>query len=126
MPPVFRTAWSYTLTEADTLDTGEELLRRARHLASGSWEIRPWERLRLAGQAVIKGPRWDMDYSAFPARRVRMGTSGVVDLLVSYQVSRDVETYVKLQNILNSQAEEIYGYAIPGFGANGGVVWNIR
>ncbi len=75
---------------------------------------------------VVKGPRWDMNYSVFPYERVWMGKSGVVDLLVSYQLRRDLETYVKLQNLLDSRAEEIYGYATPGFGAYGGVVWNIR
>jgi vitamin B12 transporter len=122
----FRTGWSYTLTEAMNLDTGEELLRRARHLFAGSWEYAPWDPLKLTGQVVVKGPRWDMNYSVFPYERVWMGTSGVVDLLVSYQLRRDLETYVKLQNILDSRAEEIYGYATPGFGAYGGIVWHIR
>jgi vitamin B12 transporter len=122
----FRTGWNYTLTRAENLDTGEELLRRARHVVAGNWEVAPWERLRLAGEVVVKGPRWDMDYSSFPYRRVKMGTSGVVDMLVSYKVRLDLEAYVKLQNLLDSRAEEIYGYAVPGFGAYGGIVWTIR
>lgn len=120
----FNLSSAYTFTASRNLDTGQELARRASHIWTGGVEFKPSSSLRLFSQLLVKGRRWDMDYSGYPAVRVWMEPYAQLDVLLSYRWRRQVEFYGKFQNLLDPDAEDIFGYALPGRAAYGGVKWN--
>jgi len=117
----WRLSANYTFTQTENRDTGEELLRRARHTGSIQADVRPWRALRLTGLLYGKGARWDMDYAAWPARRVRLDGYLRLDVQASYPLFDTVELFVSLRNLLDDLTDEIYGYGVPGRSAQGGV-----
>ena len=119
--PGLRLSANYTFTHTENLTNGESLLRRARHTGSVEVEAQPWRGLHLAGMLYGKGARWDMDYSAWPARRTVLGSYLRLDARVSYPLGDTVELYAALGNLLDDLTDEIYGYGVPGRSARGGV-----
>ena len=114
-----RITYTYTDTEDDQ---GERLLRRPLNKVGASLSYRFLEeRGRVGVHLLWVDEREDMDWSAWPARRVELDDYTRVDLSASLKVHRNLEVFARVENLLDEDYEEAYGYGTPGFSAYGGV-----
>lgn len=112
---------SYTFTDAVNLATGEDLLRRARHTAAVGVECRPARQWFVAAECLFRGARWDMDYNAWPAARVRLDARAVLNLSVSRRMGDHAELYARLDNLFNNNKPDVYGYTPEPFMVRAGL-----
>jgi outer membrane cobalamin receptor len=96
---------------------GEELLRRPKNSGSVSLEITPKKWMVIAGGRFV-GERQDEDY-VFGVNRNPGYQYVFVD--ASYQATRNLMPFVRIQNALNEQYQEALGYSALSRGATGGV-----
>ncbi len=111
----------YTYT--DTLDrsTGMGLIRRAAHKANVNIGYNYSEKASVSVDMKYVGTREDLDFSTFPATLVRLSPYTVVDLALSYAVTKNLTVTGRLENLLNQDYEEVAGFGTAGIGAYGGV-----
>ena len=112
---------SYTLTNTEDESTGQELLRRPRHMISFDIRWKPVERLTLAASAVYNAGSYDMDFGAFPVQRVKLDAYTVVNASAEYAVSEAWSVFGRIDNLFDEDYESIRGYSTEGLGAFGGV-----
>jgi len=112
-----RADYTYTVTSDD--QTGQELLRRPRNKASltGTW--RPLDKLTLAASVIYVGSRLDVNYSG--TADVRTPPYTLVNLDASYQLTRTIALFARVENLLNEHYEDVVGFLRPGLGVYGGV-----
>ena len=105
---------SYTRTEARDLDTSNYLLRRPKHkfLASILYPFLKKGSIRLSLLHI--GNREDHDFSTWPAIRVTLPGYTLLDAVFDYDLTQNVQAFLKLDNIWNEHYEVIKGYGAPG------------
>ena len=111
---------SYTRLEARDLDSGAELLRRPKDkfTAQVDWTLlRDWT---ADLSAVFTGQRADKDFSAAVTRDVALPGYWRLDAALSYAVFSKTQLFLRLENILDTQYEMVFGYGTPGFSVYGG------
>jgi vitamin B12 transporter len=101
--------------------TGLDLLRRPKDKITADLGIRLLPRLDVDVRVSRVGRRDDLDYSSWVATRVSLPAYTLLDAAVNYSAGRDVELFLRLDNILDQRYEMIYGYGTPGFYATTGV-----
>jgi vitamin B12 transporter len=112
---------SYTLTDTLNRDTGEALLRRARHKVGGEL------RYALSDTAVARvivsyvGERPDTDFSTYPATPVILAGYTTVALSGSYTLTPDVELLLRVENLFDRSYQEVFGYGATGVSGFGGL-----
>jgi len=67
------------------------------------------------------GKRSDLDFVTYPALQVKLTAFTLVNLAVSYDVTKNINVFGKLVNILDTPYELAKGYAMPRFSAYGGL-----
>jgi vitamin B12 transporter len=70
---------------------------------------------------VYVGKREDLDYSAFPARRVELDEYHLVNLAASYDITKNIQVYGRMENLFDESYEEVKGYGKPGISVFGGL-----
>ncbi|MCC3306183.1 TonB-dependent receptor plug domain-containing protein [Sneathiella sp. HT1-7] len=110
---------SYTYTNGKDA-IGTALVRRPKHIASliGNYSFDVMERpanLNLSLQ--YNGKQSDIVYdSYFPVatRTVDLDSYTLVNLAASYEFAEGAEVYMRGENLLNEDYQEVYGYGSPG------------
>ncbi len=106
------------ITASSTPDQiGEQLLRRPKNSGSVSLELTPKRWTFIAGGRFI-GERQDEDY-VFGINR-NPGYQYVF-VSASYQATKNVEPFVRIQNAMNEQYQEALGYSALSRTATGGL-----
>lgn len=120
--PAWSVSASYTYTDATEGDARE--VRRPMHVASVDATGR-WLNGRLAfnAGAYYTGQREDDAFllDAPYVTRVTLGDYTLVNLALSYDVTRQVTVYGRLENALDEDYEDVYGFNTPGIGGFAGV-----
>ena len=103
--------WGANLSQvrARNLDTGAELLRRARWQAQAHANLRHgrWD----AGLEVARtSARDDFNFNPFPAVPVSLAPYTLARLTAQYEVVRDVRLRLRAENLTNAHYELAYGY----------------
>jgi vitamin B12 transporter len=111
----------YTYMDTEDKTTGEELLRRARNKFKLSANYAFSEKGNLNLGVSYTGEREDLDFSAFPAERVELKGYTLVDLAASYAVTKSLEVFGRVENLLDEDYEEVKGYGTPGIGVFAGL-----
>lgn len=105
------------ITESNAGDTGQELLRQPRNSGSVSIELTP-RRFTLVAGARIVGERQDNDY-VFGVNRAPgyqyVFASG------SWQATKHLEPFVRIENALDQIYQEVLGYSSLSRAAYGGM-----
>lgn len=112
---------TYTLCDTKDKETGLALLRRARNKASMGLRYDVDDRLKLTLTTYFSGRRYDNNYSTFPVERVALGGYGLVDAAASYNVSKGMQLFARVENMLDHYYEEVFGFGTRGAAAYGGV-----
>jgi len=111
---------SYTFTDTENKDTGEQLLRRAPHKGGVRVLYSPIDALKLNASVLYVGKRKELDFSAFPAPMVTLDDYILVDLAASLRVHKHVELFIRGENIANQKYEDSLGFGVPGPGVYAG------
>jgi vitamin B12 transporter len=104
---------SYTYTDAH-LANGDQEIRRPRHAASASATVRFAEgRGRATVNLVYNGEMAD-SWFKFPITPVELAAYTTVGGVIEYDVTKYATVYLRGENILNAQYEEVFSYRAPG------------
>ena len=116
-----RTSYTYTDTEDKT--TGEDLLRRAHNKFGLNANYRFVEKANLNVGITYVGERDDVetDYSTYTSSRVELDAYTLVNVAASYDITRNIQIYTRIENLFDEEYEEVRGYGTAGFSAFGGL-----
>ncbi len=121
----FGGSYTYTdSTENDRLGNDVRELRRPRHNGSLNTSYRFLdERANLRLVADYGGTSTDIFFPPFPAPSeiVSLESHWLLDLTVSYDINQDTNIFVRANNLLDEDYEQVYGYRTPGRSAYVGV-----
>ena len=109
-----RFAASYARLSALDTGTGTELLRRPRDKFSADAGFRFFGRVDLAGHALWVGRRLDRDFSAYPYPTVEMPPYLLLDAALTADLGRQLAVFFRVDNILDTRYETVWGYGAPG------------
>lgn len=106
----------YTYLDADDLTAGIRLVRRPRHLISADTWVKPVPKLRIGLGALYAIDRED----GFGAAQRDIEDYLRLRLTASYEVSRNLELFARIENLLGERYEEVLGYPAMRTGAYAG------
>jgi vitamin B12 transporter len=89
------------------------LIRRPLHKFSANVNYMFSEKANINIEIIYTGKRYDKDFSKFPAERITLKPFTLINLAASYQLFDFLDLYSRIENILNEDYEEIFGYATP-------------
>jgi vitamin B12 transporter len=113
---------SYTFTDTKDKDTGEELLRRARHKAAVRADYAVTEKLHVNGSYLYVGARQDLAFDpvTFVSSPVTLPDYALLNLAASYKVTEKISLFIRGDNVLNRRYQEVFGFGTPGAAVYGG------
>lgn len=127
--PTLRFSGSYTYTDATQPDpvTGDDIreIRRPRHSASfnGDWRFLA-SRAGLNFNLTYVGDQDDTFFEVAPpfgTQTVNLDSYYLASVAASYQLTEQASVYARVENLLDEDYENIYGYNTPGVGAYAGI-----
>ncbi len=101
---------SYTYLDTENEITGEELLRRPHHTLNLNFNFRPVKNFKSTVNIFYKGNRWDMNYDVYPAERIKLDDYTLLNFVFNYTPRSGVDIFGRINNILDEDYEEVYGY----------------
>lgn len=109
---------NYTFTKALDKSEGvtkeeENLLRRPEHKAGLFIAYNISDRINSSLETIYVGNRDDKDFSTFPSKRVSLGSYVLLNLASSYSVTDFLKLNLRIENLLNKDYEEVFGYSTP-------------
>ncbi|WND03984.1 TonB-dependent receptor [Temperatibacter marinus] len=120
----FTGSYTYTdATETDSFGTRSQELRRPKHTATFGLTTSPMDHLDLTISGVYTGKATDLFFPPWPnpSERVSVGDYLLLRVASTYQLNDSIALFGRLENALDAEYEDIYGFSTPGFAAYGGV-----
>jgi vitamin B12 transporter len=121
---------NYTFTQIRDKSDGSGssvLLRRPKHKSALIADYNLVENVYTGFEIIYTGNRSDIYYPrdfSLPPQDIVMKNYTIINLNLSYTLLNSLKLYTRLENLLNSKYEEIYGFGTPGFAIYGGVKFN--
>jgi vitamin B12 transporter len=121
---------AYTFTdsvEADGAGGYQDEIRRARHTGSLTLAWRAMDNLQINTNAQYSGSQTDTFFPPWPtpAQTVTLDDYTLVNINANYSASDKLDIYLRLDNLLDDDYEEVFGYQTLGFGASLGVRFSL-
>jgi len=113
--------FTYTYTETEDKATDDELLQRARNKAGFDVNYSFLEKGNVNLEATYVGERDDNDYSTYPATRVEMDAYALVNLTASYDITKNIQIFGRVNNLFDEDYEQVTGYGTPRVAGFAGV-----
>ncbi|MBW2577628.1 MAG: TonB-dependent receptor [Deltaproteobacteria bacterium] len=107
-----------TFTDTDIRNTGDDLLNRPRWQGALTLAWTPVESLTVRASALIVGSVKD---ASAATGNVTLDPWGRVDLSAAWRVRKHVSLYVEIDNLFDSNYEEVVGFRAPGIRPRAGV-----
>lgn len=117
---------AYTYTDSTGDDAVREV-RRPRHIASLNLGWQAAHNLHLNTNIQFTGEQTDVYFPPFPepSQVVALSNHTLVNINLNYSATEKLEMYLKLENALNDNYEEVFGYQTLGFGASLGLRYSM-
>ena len=117
---------AYTYTDSTGDDAVREV-RRPRHIASLNLGWQAAHNLHLNTNIQFTGEQTDVYFPPFPepSQIVALSNHTLVNINLNYSATEKLEMYLKLENALNDNYEEVFGYQTLGFGASLGLRYSM-
>ena len=125
---VINAAYTYTdSVEADGAGGYQDEIRRARHTGSLTLAWRAMDNLQINTNAQYSGSQTDTFFPPWPtpAQTVTLDDYTLVNINANYSASDKLDIYLRLDNLLDDDYEEVFGYQTLGFGASLGVRFSL-
>jgi vitamin B12 transporter len=112
----------YTYTDTENEETHDQLLRRPRNKFSADINYRFMKRGNVNVSVICVGKREDTFYNnaTWASGRVELGSYTVFNLGASYQVNDWLTLSGRIENLLNKQYQEVWGYDTAGIAGYAG------
>jgi len=107
---------SYAYTEAKDDTTDRDLMYRPKHTGGASLNIRPLKKLNVNLNVQYVGKRYRNT-----ANTLEMPDYTLVNLAASYEATKRLQVFGRVDNLTDKNYESIYRYGEPGIGVYGGV-----
>ena len=113
----------YTYTEAYNNQTKADLVQRAKNKTAFDVDYSFLEKGMVGTNIIYTGKRKDYNfsYSSYPDNPSVLPSNFVVNLTSSWQLTDNIKLFGRIDNLLNKQYENLYGYGTAGFSAYAGV-----
>jgi vitamin B12 transporter len=109
---------SYTYTDSKDRETGEQLLRRPKHKANLTFNLSLFKRANTNLCIIYVGKRLDL----FPYPSITEADAYILfNLAASYQLSKHIEVFGRIDNLFDREYEAVLGYGTPGRSAYVGI-----
>ena len=117
---------AYTYTDSTGDDAVREV-RRPRHIASLNLGWQAAHNLHLNTNIQFTGEQTDVYFPPFPepSQVVALSNHTLVNINLNYSATEKFDMYLKLENALNENYEEVFGYQTLGFGASLGLRYSM-
>jgi vitamin B12 transporter len=112
---------TYTRTDAKNTESGEYLLRRPKHKFTIRTDWKFLERANIHLSLIYIGKREDFYWLDWTPTPVTLDSYTLLNMAASYDLIDSLQFYVRLDNILDTDYEQIKGYGTPGFSVFGGL-----
>jgi len=117
---------NYTFTDAkdisdNSLNKNQKLIRRPEHKAGLFASCSFLNRANANIELLFVGQRDDLDFSKFPADRITLDNYILTNFAAHYDILHYLRLNLRIENIFDTDYEEVLGYATPGFSIYGGV-----
>lgn len=123
--PTSEVAVNLTITKPENETDGNPIVRRPEFKTGLTFRRDLGERARLSARLLHVGERRDYDYTAYPSRLIRLDRYSLISLAMSYRLTGQLTFRGRIENILNEDYEEVYGYATPSRSAYAGLKVNL-
>lgn len=110
---------SYTYTDTENRNTGEQLLRRPRHKYNLNVNYRFLDRGNANLDIFYFGERDDLDLYNWSQTKTLAGYT-VVNLALSYEVNPHLRIHGRVENLFDEDYEETNGFGSPGIAGYAG------
>ena len=115
---------NYTLTDArdmssNSSDYNKKLLRRPENKLGFFTSYSFTQKANINSEIIWVGPREDMNYSTY--ERIELKSYVLINLAANYSPFNFLRFNIRIENLLDEEYEEIYGYATPGLSFYGGI-----
>jgi vitamin B12 transporter len=117
-------AYTYTdSVEPDGAGGLQDEVRRARHTASLNLAWQALDNLHINTNAQYNGSQLDQFFPPWPSpsEMVRLSDYTLLNINANYSASDKLDIYLRLDNLLDENYEEVFGYQTLGFGASLGL-----
>ncbi|MCX5813351.1 MAG: TonB-dependent receptor [Proteobacteria bacterium] len=109
--------FSYTCMDTENQDTGESLLRRPKNKFSADTSYSFSEKGSIHLRVLYTGQR--RDWMPYPSSGI-VGGHTLVNIATKYNITKQIQLFARIENLLNRQYQEVRGYGTPGFSMYGG------
>ena len=118
---------SYTYTDSVETDgdSYDDEIRRPRHIASLNLAWNPMDRLHINTNVQFNGSQTD-DFFGAETETVTLDSFTLVNLSANYDATKNLAIYMHLNNLLDEDYEEVYGYETLGFGLSAGFRYKLK
>ncbi|MDB3926102.1 TonB-dependent receptor, partial [Porticoccaceae bacterium] len=106
-------------------DSYDDEIRRPRHIASLNLAWNPVDRLHINTNVQFNGSQTD-DFFGTPSETVTLDSFTLVNLSANYDATKNLAIYMHLNNLLDEDYEEVYGYETLGFGLSAGFRYKLK
>ncbi len=113
------TRLNYTYTDTEDKRTKENLLRRPKNKFSLDLNYRFLNKGNINLGVIYVGKRDDIDPSTYD--RVRVDQYTLVNLSTSYNITKNLQAFGRVENLFDKEYEEVKGYGTPGLSVFGGM-----
>jgi len=108
----------YTYSDAYSVNTHKDLLRRAKHKAAFNADYSFLEKGKVGLNTLYNGSRDDINFSY---DRTTMPSNLVLNLTSSWKFNDNLQVFGRIDNLLDRRYESVYGYGTSGLAAYAGV-----
>lgn len=102
------------------------LLRRPRHKAALITSYDFLKRANITLEIIYNDIRDDKNFSTTPVSRVTLPSYTLVNVAAQFELLNWLTVTGRVDNLLNVDYEDIYGYATPGLSGYAGVKINFQ
>jgi vitamin B12 transporter len=113
--------------ESDGAGGYKDEVRRARHTASLNLAWQVLDNLHINTNAQFNGSQTDVFFPPWPApsETVTLADYTLLNVNANYRASEKLDLYLRLDNLLDDDYEEVFGYQTLGFGASFGLRYSL-
>ena len=106
-------------------DFNKQLIRRPKFKISASINYHPADNVNFNTEIIHAGKREDLNFSVFPVQRVRLESYTTVNISAAYNIISNIQLYGRVENLFDTEYEEVLGYNTPGLSGYAGVKFSL-
>lgn len=112
---------NYTYQQTLNMVTDTQLLHRPKNKASFDADYQFLKKAHIHVNVLMVGQKADSAYIGYTSVPVTIASYTLLNLAGSYDVNTHLQVFARIDNVLNKQYEEVYGYGTSSVAGYGGV-----